>query len=339
MSTEYDIWGRGRTSSTPMGPLVNRLRGLEGRLRDQETSSPLQSASISSGGLTVKDGGNINVRDGGAITGWSENGEGYARMAGGRLEFTYANLEVPGRLSGTLGPTGRTSLNLSPPRTLGDSDPTQLILEGPSPANEGGAWLYSNGQIHERAVRECFVESTAAGAYFRGQTSVNLAALAGPAFISATGQVQITSGEGLVFVSHQTTGAAANCLITNNGAIYRSTSSRRYKQDIEDAVIDPAAVLQLRPRTWRDRLEVAADPTTTQRYIGFIAEELDELGLNEFVTYDEDGPESISYDRLAAALIPVVRTQQEQLDDLQRQVDELRALVAGIPTPTAPQEA
>lgn len=325
-TTDEQGWkGRPAESTQKLGPLLDQLRSLAKRVGNLESSSGLRSAAISQGGLTVKDGGNLDVRDGGAITAWSADDAGYTRMVGGRIECTYdAALETPGRLTAGLW-GGRTSLFLTPPRTLGSTDPTRLILEGPSPTNEGGAWLQSQGQAVIRARVDVFVEATTGSANLKG---------AGAVGIESGGQVEIKSGTDLVFIDHQTTAAAANCHITTSGAIMRSTSSLRYKRDVEDAVIDPAAVLQLRPRTWRDRREVEANPTTTQRYIGLIAEELDALGLGQFVTYDADGPESISYDRIAVALIPVVCQQQDQLADLQRQVNELRALITPTPKET-----
>lgn len=94
----------------------------------------------------------------------------------------------------------------------------------------------------------------------------------------------------------------ANVYITAEGTLGRSTSSRRYKVDIEDAEPMPA-VLEIRPRTWAD----LADPGRA-RHFGAIAEELDELGLSALVVYNPDGtPEAIAYDRIVLALIPLVR--------------------------------
>lgn len=115
-----------------------------------------------------------------------------------------------------------------------------------------------------------------------------------------------------------TTAAAANCVVSSvTGMLSRSTSSRRYKRDIADAEVDPAAVLQMRARTWRDKAEVAADESTGKRYVGFIAEELHDLGLGQFVDYDEDGPESIQYDRLSVALLAAVKHLNERVTALE----------------------
>lgn len=134
------------------------------------------------------------------------------------------------------------------------------------------------------------------------------------------GGVTINGGTTGTFITHSTTGASANCFIDpSDGRIWRSTSSRRYKQDIEDAEVDPGEVLQLRPRTWRDKGEVENEPETTQRYAGLIAEEVDELPtMRQFVTRKDGEPEAVDYDRLSTvALLAVVKDQQARIEALE----------------------
>lgn len=141
------------------------------------------------------------------------------------------------------------------------------------------------------------------------------------------GQIRLIASTGGTRIDHSTTGASANCFIDpSDGRIWRSTSSRRYKQDIADIDIDPASVLQMQPRTWRDKAEVEQDAATETRYVGFIAEELHDLGLTQFVVYDdEDKPEAIAYDRLSAALVTVAQDQQRQIDALSERLDALES--------------
>jgi hypothetical protein len=157
-----------------------------------------------------------------------------------------------------------------------------------------------------------------------GNGLVNLLA-DGNANITAYGEVRLTSYNDGVYIKHDTSSDSANCVIGIDGLIARGASSLRYKQDVEDLTIDADKVLQLRPRTWRDKNAVAADPETDRRHVGFIAEELDQLGLTEFVTYDDQGPEAIKYDRLTAALIPVLQQQQQQINALSARLDALEA--------------
>lgn len=148
-----------------------------------------------------------------------------------------------------------------------------------------------------------------------------------------------------------TTSNSANLAVdTLTNVVARSTSSRRYKREIADHDIDPLAVLKMRVRTWRDRAEVDKDADTTQRYIGFIAEELHDLGLTEFVSYDEQGrPDAVAYDRIPVALLIALRWLTKQVKDerartdaleakvtaQQKQIDDLAAKVAALtPPPT-----
>lgn len=143
---------------------------------------------------------------------------------------------------------------------------------------------------------------------------------------ATTGDAVVTSSTGRVHLPYQNTGDSANTRILFDGTILMVTSSLRYKQDVEDADIDPAAVLKMRRRTWRQKSDVEADPDTTVRYIGFIAEELHELGLTQFVEYDDqDRPNAIRYDRLTVALHALAESQQEQIDGLTRRVEALES--------------
>lgn len=126
------------------------------------------------------------------------------------------------------------------------------------------------------------------------------------------------SGQNLFATDAPTTGGAANCNLGPGGQVRYSTSSLRYKQDVEAVEVDPAAVLRMEPKTWRDRNAVVADPDTTERHVGFIAEDLHELGLTEFITYNDDGePDAIQYDRLSVALLAVVQDQERRLTRLE----------------------
>lgn len=152
--------------------------------------------------------------------------------------------------------------------------------------------------------------------------------------IDATGQIVIEAGTDL-FVSHTTTGNSPNAFIgtSSPGAIQRSTSSRRYKTDIRDYHVAPRTVLDLQPRTWRDRAEVEANPDTDRWHVGLIAEEVEQAGLSAFVNYDHEGrPDYISYDRLCVALLEVVKDQD-------RRLEALEARAAALDGQTAPKLA
>ena len=121
-----------------------------------------------------------------------------------------------------------------------------------------------------------------------------------------------------------TTASAANAYIDPSTAnLLRSTSSRRYKQDIADADLDTDALLRLEPRRFRSKAEVEEQGDAAPEHVGFIAEEAADLGLDEFVTRDDEGPEAFSYAGYVVGLQAIVRHQAQQIADLTARLERL----------------
>lgn len=100
--------------------------------------------------------------------------------------------------------------------------------------------------------------------------------------------------------------------VSSSGVMGIGSSSERYKKNIVDADLDIAAVLQMAVRTFQYKKDFSDDQSI---HIGLIAEELHELGLQNFVFYNEDGePDGVAYERIALALIPVIKQQAARLD-------------------------
>ena len=58
---------------------------------------------------------------------------------------------------------------------------------------------------------------------------------------------------------------------------------------------------------------------TESRHLGFIAEELDELGLKEAVIYDKKGrPDGIHYHKLTAMLVKAIQELTAQVEELRK---------------------
>lgn len=136
-----------------------------------------------------------------------------------------------------------------------------------------------------------------------------------------------------------TTAGAANMHISvSSYQIYRSTSSLKYKVDVEDLDIDLDAVRQLRPVRFRDRGEVERDPSTTQTYVGLIAEEVDALNLPEFVAYmenEETGertPDGVQYDRITVASLMLIAELEDTVADQAAQITALQDSLAALTT-------
>jgi len=103
-------------------------------------------------------------------------------------------------------------------------------------------------------------------------------------------------------IFNTTTGGGANVNVASNGALLRSTSSLKYKTDVQDATHGLAEVMQLRPVTYKG----INDGELV--FGGLIAEEVDAAGLTEFVQYAEDGsPDALSYGNMVSLCVKAIQ--------------------------------
>jgi hypothetical protein len=99
----------------------------------------------------------------------------------------------------------------------------------------------------------------------------------------------------------------------------RNTSSIRYKENVRDCDVDPAAVLALQPRIYDRKSTEAEDGTITVGVLdeyGLIAEEVHET-LPQIVTRHDGKIDAIRYDLLAVALLNVVKDQERRIAALE----------------------
>jgi len=117
---------------------------------------------------------------------------------------------------------------------------------------------------------------------------------------------------------NNTTASAANVYIAANAKLYRSTSSARYKNTIEDASFGLSETLSLRPVTYKGNND--GDVV----YGGLIAEEVHDAGLTEFVQYDEEGrPDSLAYGNMVSLCIKAIQEQQDLIESLTARIATL----------------
>jgi hypothetical protein len=137
-----------------------------------------------------------------------------------------------------------------------------------------------------------------------------------------------------------TTGVAANVFVDAGGYLYRSTSSARFKTDIEtleDSYAD--ALLDVRP-VWYRSIAPGDTAHPDWGYWGFIAEEVAEIDprLVFWKTHetqkDEDGndiqveleeplAEGVQYDRFVPHLLNLIKRQSEQIETLEARITAL----------------
>lgn len=117
--------------------------------------------------------------------------------------------------------------------------------------------------------------------------------------------------------TNATTSLGANTVLDGD-ILKKSTSSIRYKVNVEDVDWEQQLLLQLRPVKFNDRREHEEKGDSARQYVGLIAEEVHELGLTEFVYYDEQNrPDGVQYDRLTVALLSIVKDLAERVARLE----------------------
>lgn len=142
---------------------------------------------------------------------------------------------------------------------------------------------------------------------------------------SAAKPFQITGSNGNLrsqYVRDNTTATAANMVVDSNGDFFKSTSSRRYKENIRYSVVDPTLTYRLRPVTF----DAKRDHT---RHIGLIAEDVEKVDPR-LVTYQDGLPESVEYAMVTAPLIATAQAQHAEIIELKAYVKTMRAEIAEL---------
>ena len=119
----------------------------------------------------------------------------------------------------------------------------------------------------------------------------------------------------------RTTSANPNTVIVSNDhTLRRSTSAKKYKDDIQPSTLDPYLLLEIEPKSWIDKAE-QAEGNVQRRYYGLIADEVEEAGLGDYVTYDNGEVDALMYDRLWTLLIPIVKDLKQENKQLRKDLE------------------
>lgn len=106
-----------------------------------------------------------------------------------------------------------------------------------------------------------------------------------------------------------------------NNRLFFDTSSRRYKRNIKPLEDDFSLVLKAQPKTYTR----PNDESNTWE-IGYIAEEMDSLGLKRLVEYNADGTiDGFNYEKMILYVTEVVKTQHADIEKLKAEVAALTA--------------
>ena len=130
---------------------------------------------------------------------------------------------------------------------------------------------------------------------------------------------------------HTTTSSAPNAFIASDGALVRSTSASKYKTEIKRSYSTEYGekLLNLPTAIWTDkgqkeRYEAGKRHIKPEKYFGMIAEDLADAGLDLLVsrnplTHEIEG---IQYERIAPALLPVIKELKDKVNRLEKKVNE-----------------
>jgi hypothetical protein len=115
-----------------------------------------------------------------------------------------------------------------------------------------------------------------------------------------------------------TVGSGDEVLVDGNGVLYKAgVSSRRYKENIRRLEVDPGQVQNLQSVRFEWK-------KTGEEDIGLIAEDVEEV-VPDLVRYDDEGmPGGVRYNKLAVYLLEVVKSQQERIATLEKEIAELK---------------
>jgi hypothetical protein len=123
-----------------------------------------------------------------------------------------------------------------------------------------------------------------------------------------------------------TTASAANMFVDSSGVVYRSTSSLRYKENVQDYGKGLSDIAKLRPVTFNTKPKDTDENSDTHTYAGFIAEEVDAAGLTEFVQYNNEGqPDALAYPNMVALLTKAIQEQQALITALTARITALES--------------
>ena len=136
-----------------------------------------------------------------------------------------------------------------------------------------------------------------------------------------------TSGTGTIFANYLGTGTGTTIVQNSSGFLKVSSSSRRYKENIEpieDTYLD--AICQLTPVTFTYKEEFSGT-SDNPKTIGLIAEDVAEIEKLEGIINknSNDQIESISYERLAVLLAISIKEIKNKLNSIEQRLDALEA--------------
>ena len=189
-----------------------------------------------------------------------------------------------------------------------------------------GGWVLSSNRLSSAAATS-YLESSTGNIKTVGSIET-LTAVTTPLLTVTSGGSGTINGTFTVTGSfynsgHGTTTSTANAYLNSStGLLARSTSSARYKVEIQEQTIPLNSILSLIPKSYVDKGQADEKGTTDglQRLLGLIAEDVIQIPVigSMLANLNEKGePDSVNYDRVAVALIPLLKEHEARLNKLE----------------------
>ncbi len=156
---------------------------------------------------------------------------------------------------------------------------------------------------------------------------------AGNTDINSPNDINLNAGNGNGAIKLNAHVYAPGMLLSGNGGLgvfydnnskelTAKTSSRRFKNNIRPFEDNFRLILQAQPKIYNR--PGSPDPTASE--IGYIAEEMDSLGLKNLVIYDQDGKEfSLHYDLVPIYNLEILKEHDKDIQQLRTELEALKA--------------
>lgn len=330
-SAAYDASTALSTANTALANAATAYTAAQASLQPSASTvvnASNQMTAINTGGITVYSGSSSSsgarvVMNSAGIAGYNSSGSATFAIVASTGAASFAGAITGSTITGsTLNINGNFIVDGTGLMTATGATVTGTITSSALSATGGniGGWNISSTALYTGTVSSPNQYLAAAGGALLTGT-VTVGALAVNTTSTLAGATTISST--LYYTGAGTTTSTANVYINSaNGTMARSTSSQRYKVAIEEQTIPKEAILALTPKSYVDKGEADAKGTTDglPRLLGVIAEDLALIPVIKdlLVQYNEEGqPDAVNYDRIAVALIPLLKDHEARLSQLE----------------------
>lgn len=284
---------------------------LQNYIQDQVVFVYANASARTSGILSPSEGMVSYLQDTDLL--YTFNGSSWVEVApnvGTAGTYTKVTTDAKGRV------TSGTTLAAADIPNLDGAKITTGSITGMTAVSTTNAGSMSTGTVNIKnsgGTNTAQIVGSVGAAAFNGYVTVGTT-------LDVTGVATLSSNVYSATTYNQTnTGRAM--YVAADGLFGIGSSSERFKENIVDADLNVDAIRKIAVRHFNYKNDFSDDQSMQ---VGVIAEELVELGLDEFVFFDADGvADGVAYEKLALAVLSLVQAQADVLDSLEARIKKL----------------